>query len=795
MLRFFTSDLRRNIIKIVCLTLGLAIGFLLVAKIYFEETFDSFIPGCEDIYILTESFEINGEYREYYRIPGAIAPALERYSPLVESTTRSVNIIPNDTKVRTENGTILEVSGISMVDSCHFDVFPTTIIAGNPYETLAVKSNVMIPESLAAKMEGDPIGQELTLPEGNPDIRLIIGGIYKDYPLNSSLENAILLSLESIGLFTSFDGRENWMGNDYYTGYARLVEGTRAKELQPYVKQMLSDNIDSETLQMTNFNIGATPLIGHHLKGESRQTMIWIMSLLAIVILMCAGLNYLLVTIGQIGKRSKEMAIRKCYGTTDAKIFGRVIGESLFFLVVCIGLAILLVFCLSDVCHQLLGFTPRQLLTTSNVWIVEGSVCLLLLTVTGAIPAWVYCKTPVAHSFSSSVKNRKIWKLALLSVQFFASSLLLCMLVVIVRQYRHITTADIGIRYENIGVLELGYIPQSERSAIVSGLKALGVVEGVSSADDDFLSWGAGNNVWIGDDIEKEVNIADLYYANSDIVDVLGMKLLEGTTFDETTDSMTHQVLVEERFYDVMRKAGAEVEKGNLVGRSFNISEHVYEQAGITGHEYTVCGVIGNMKRGGFETENDDPRAAVIFPSQNIRGNVFIKFHHLDAESMGAAQQAVDKILNGKERYITPYKHWVMFRTESVKNFGLAVMLISISILLISLIGLAGYTSDEIQYRSKEIAIRKVSGYTAGQILQLFIKDIMKIALPATVLGGLVAIPIANRWISQFSQQAPLMPALNILCVSLLLITILCVVAANTLSIAKDNPVKHLYQE
>ena len=50
MMKFFTSDLRRNLTKILCLTVGLAIGFLLVAKVWFEQTYDAFFPDAESMW-------------------------------------------------------------------------------------------------------------------------------------------------------------------------------------------------------------------------------------------------------------------------------------------------------------------------------------------------------------------------------------------------------------------------------------------------------------------------------------------------------------------------------------------------------------------------------------------------------------------------------------------------------------------------------------------------------------------------------------------------------------------------
>ncbi|MDE7350102.1 MAG: ABC transporter permease, partial [Muribaculaceae bacterium] len=88
MFKFFTSDLRRNLIKILCLTVGLAVGFLLVAKIYFQQSYDSFFPDIDRIYRLTESVVQNGEYREYQNTPGGSAPELQRNISQIEKATR-----------------------------------------------------------------------------------------------------------------------------------------------------------------------------------------------------------------------------------------------------------------------------------------------------------------------------------------------------------------------------------------------------------------------------------------------------------------------------------------------------------------------------------------------------------------------------------------------------------------------------------------------------------------------------------------------------------------------------------
>ena len=133
--------------------------------------------------------------------------------------------------------------------------------------------------------------------------------------------------------------------------------------------------------------------------------------------------------------------------------------------------------------------------------------------------------------------------------------------------------------------------------------------------------------------------------------------------------------------------------------------------------------------------------------------------------------------------------------TEPVRNFGTSVMIVGIAIIVIALIGLIGYTSDEVQRRAKEIAIRKVTGTPAAKIVRLFCTDILKVALPSLLAGGALAIIVGRKWLSQFTEQVPLSPLSMALCIIALLLLLLSVVALNTLNVARGNPVDHLRNE
>ncbi len=788
MFKFFTSDLRRNFIKILCLTLGLSVGFLLVAKIYFEQSYDSFFPNINRIYRLTESVVQNGEYREYQNTPGGSAPELQRNISQIEKATR-FTVLTGDAVLKFEDGRKFDIPYVTLADTCLFDVLKTPIILGNPHEVLAVEDQVMIPRSLAEKIGGDVIGQRFSVLEWGDEYKVTIGGVYEDYPLNSTMKNAVYLALPTISIFM-YDGTENLLGNDRYTSYVLLSEGSDPNEVNSMIVNHLKTVIDEEeAFTVLDFKMWVRPMAGAYAKQDGIKTMSWMLGILALVMLMCAGLNYLLIAIGQLSARGKEMAIRKCFGTGRKPIFLMVMGESLFFLLISLELAILLAFCFSDLCKELLGYSPKELFTSGKVWLVEGLVCIGLMIITGIIPSIIYSRTPVAYAFRPAVHGRRIWKLALLAVQFMATGLVMCLLVLIGRQYNMIGNLDMGLEYENVGMFHRYPLSDEKTATVMKELMKQPFIEKVSSANNDPTAFPSGNNLWTEGRQDDNVNIGDMEFANPELFEVFGIPFVQGRNFSENADTTINEVIVEERMIDVFRKNFG-VTNTDLIGQKFYITGHGDWQI-----PYTIVGVVGNIHRGGFECDNIDNRAGVFFPSNNVRGNIFIRFTELTPENIATAQKILDSINDGDDILITPYKMRIDAKRSGIKKFGMSVMVVGIAIVLIALIGLIGYVADEVNRRAKEIAIRKVNGTSAQKIVRLFCIDVLKVAIPSLIAGGALAMVIGQRWLSQFTDRVSLSPLMMIICLLFLLLLIISVVVVNTLRLANSNPVDHLRSE
>ena len=79
---------RRNVLKIMTLGVGLAVGLVLASKVCFEKTFDDFYKDADRIYYLNEAIELNGRYQVYPQVAGGVAPKKKEYFPQIQQAPK-----------------------------------------------------------------------------------------------------------------------------------------------------------------------------------------------------------------------------------------------------------------------------------------------------------------------------------------------------------------------------------------------------------------------------------------------------------------------------------------------------------------------------------------------------------------------------------------------------------------------------------------------------------------------------------------------------------------------------------
>ena len=777
---------QHNWIKIVCLAVGLATGIVLIGKAGFEQSWDKFFPTSDRIYVVCEDIILDGEYKHYPQTAGAVAHGIKRYCPQVEAATRYTSfawdmpiVTDDDKRVRTN---------YALVDSCFFDVFPFRILVGNPKKTLSQVDCCMIPRSLAEKLMGienplDLVGKKIYY-----NIRggwaLTVGGIYEDIPLNSKLHGMeVMVSMPTITRIM-FDGRDNWVGNDRYESYVRLAKGIMPDDLKPQIEKMKRDNLPLDELKKAGVDLGFSvqPLVDYHTKDEGTRRMTWIVSILAAVLIGCAVMNYLLLVIGGISQRAKEMAVHQCYGAEARHIYQKVMKESVIHLLLSLILAALLLFLFKDTIEELVGAPLIVLLLTgSNIWLIV-STCLVVLLITGLVPSWIYTHIPLAAAFKNYNHSHRIWKLLLLGLQFASATFLIILLIVVGRQYRMMVNDDPGYDYSTLGSLLVDGVSIEQRQLAMDELRKLSSVKGVTMSYANLTQHQSGDNILLPGDDREYMNIADLYYVGDGYFDVMEIPLVSGRTFTEQTDTL-REVMVSRKFEERMKElAGWDQALGKqIICTSFQ-------------GPYTIVGVFEDTRIGSIT--NPDTRPSVCYYSRKPEQMHYILIRFQSMDGLEAANKLVKELVtDNPDISIVPYNQMVTELYTDAHRFRTTVMIGGLVALIIALIGLIGYLAGEIARRQKEIAIRKVNGARIADVLKLFHTDILRVALPAVVIGATGAWYVARLWLEQFSEKTTLSPIILVGGALAVIIVILSVVCLGCYRVASSNPVNYLKTE
>ena len=449
--------------KILCLAVGLALGSVMIAEVWYEKNYDTWFEGHERTYRVYLSFSMNGQEGESRFTSGATAMGLRKYCPQVEAATRWCELLGKGQFIAAGDKRIMERCRVA--DSCLFDVFPQTIIAGDVKKTLSQPFYCAVSRDLAERLGGveEAMGTRITSRDF-PKVSLTIGAVYEDFPLSSDLRNEhIFCSMATWNKVNDWDSPNNWVGNECYHAYVRLREGAKPDDIKIGVKKMIEENIDQNMLKEAGIELDYYLVKANevHMDSDFAKTMVMLLSVLSAVLLFSMVMNYLLIIIGNVLTRSREMAVRKCFGAGNGNILSITFSETLVHLILASVLATLLIYVCKGSIEQLLGAPVEVVVLNRGTWLL-AAILLAIIVVGGMVPAWLYSHVPVTSAFRGYHTSRRRWKLGLLAFQFVASATLVAMLVVIHRQYTMMMDRYMGYDYDRLAIVEVNGGQQDE---------------------------------------------------------------------------------------------------------------------------------------------------------------------------------------------------------------------------------------------------------------------------------------------------------------------------------------------
>ena len=326
-IRHLARRKRDSLVKVFALTSGIVAGMVLVAKIAFDLSYDRWIPGVENLYRIQSLYTTHvGTAEEntldYSHTLQPVAPTAAAEIPGVEAGT---SIYEAGERVVFISGERYEVKAI-YADTSFFSTMRLPVLSGDT-ESLGVKGNVFLSESLAWAMFGDedPSGRSIFTDKSMQEAKTVTG-IFRDIPANSHLDFDIVFSpMEEV----PWSG--DWDRGDGFTGYVRLSPGADPGAVDKALPEMMRRHMDMKLQSDMGYSFSAYIKPVKDLHTDDRETCqtLAVLGVFAFLLIVTVSLNYVLASVSSLDSRAMDIFRR---GARDRNMWKHVL---LFIQVAC----------------------------------------------------------------------------------------------------------------------------------------------------------------------------------------------------------------------------------------------------------------------------------------------------------------------------------------------------------------------------------------------------------------------------------------------------------------------------
>lgn len=780
-LRFALRYLRKlrggTVARITSLSLGLAVGLVIFSYANYTLSADRCFRDGDRIYQIWAHYtapEITG-YAPQLNAP--IAPAMGEEMPQIEAATRMLSTRLAEV-VRGDNSFAIRYT---LADTMFFDVLGFEVVQGDPHKALAQANQAMISESLARTIFGakDPVGQ-LLLFNGNDS--LTVSGIFRDPNPNQHLGKFNLLrSFEHANRHWT----TSWDGGDSFYSYIKLRPGATIAEVEAQLPAFIDRHEKRKEMEEWGETWHFFP-ISESSRITSPEAMIaWVLMALAALTLFVAAMNYVLISISTLVSRSKTIAMLKVGGARRSDIFRIFCSETAVLTLASTIIAAFLLWALQDQVRDITYTSFAELFALERIW-VPLLVIFAAFALAALIPAQIFTSIPVTLAFRGSADNRRRWKQALLVVEIVCCTFTLTLLLISVLQFDKLRNGDFGFEHDRIVYTHVR-TPLGNMSSTCDLLASMPEVES-AGATADVPIWGYSGNPCI-DENSKELLFSCRYtLCNEGYIPTMGMQIVAGRNFTPSGNPL--ETIVNETY---VRLRGWTLEEA--IGHRIADSQR---------DNYTIVGVVkdfrteiysGRVEPMVMRSYNEYYLREDITPERSSRYYVMMRLREMSPEALAAVQEKIENMPSENNHTLVVYDNLLGPELSEIRGFRNIIFTVSAITLLIALMGLIGYLSDEVRRRSKEIALRKVNGATAADVLRLLSRDVMWIAVPSVVAGAALSYWGADMLVSNFVERVPLAWWLFAACGVVVLGIIVAVQIVRTWRIANGNPIDMIKTE
>ncbi|GAB2638656.1 ABC transporter permease [Emticicia sediminis] len=750
-----------------------------------EVSFDKFHEKKDNLYQITCKITEKDGSESNYAIASMIqGPTFKEEIPEIEACVR---VKERDYIVKKGNETFYEMA--SWVDDNFFSVFSFPLIEGNPQTVFSNIHSIVLTEEIAEKYFGktNAIGKIMQLEIDNKFESFVVTGIAKNPPQNSSIKFKMLLSFK-YEQEKNFD--DHWLNLSYPT-YFVLNPKAKIKNVEAKMAQVFASKAGKEIQEEKKHGFdaklvyGVNPLLDMHLNTKylynseaSNPIYSYILSGIALFILLIACINFVNLTVAQSLRRGKEIGIRKVVGGERKQLIWQFLGESFVLCFIAFSLAFLLAQLTLPVFNEL----ANKRLSLSYLFdykLVVGLSLLFVFTVfaAGFYPSLVLSGFEPVKTLYSRFKfsDKKYLSKGLVVLQFSLATFMIITTFFIYNQFDYLTNKALGYNDKNLLIVSVGQDNNHQfQQTFKNEFSKIPGIQSIALRQNGF--WGTGSKA-----NNKDIPVA-FEHIDEGYLSTLQISLAAGRNFskDFPSDS-TNSVLVNEAY---VKEAGW---KGSGVGKTIDF---LNGQA----RKMQIVGVVKDYHYGSLR-EKIRPQLFSMEPNMSY-GRFFLR---IEPKNRPNAIKAIEKVYRSLVPY-RPFKYDYLedlnFKNyESEAKWKQIIAFGAILMIFISCIGLFGLTMLSIQQRTKEIGIRKVLGATIFQISSLLSRNYIGLVFIAFIVAVPAAWYATNKWLENFAYKIDISWQIFALAAILIIVIAFLTVSYQAIKAAVMNPVKSLKTE
>lgn len=796
-----------TLINIIGLATGMAAFVLIALFVSDEYSYDLHHKHAADIYRVTvKNYTAEGTVSRHWAF-GSAGHA-ERLKTDYPQITHAVRFYPWAFPDLTYGEQKFRGEPVIFTDAEVFDVFSFSFIIGNAENALKDLHSLVLTETTAIKIFGndwqekDILGEPVNLSRDENSTTFKVTGVIRDMPDQQHFHFDYLAPIRFVEMILGEQAISNVGGNYNWMTYIRTAPNTDISSLEKQANETFWDKYmgtfpsGAKARDYYDFHFQALKKIHltSNLEGEyetnGSQEQVYIFSVVGILLLLVACVNYMNIATSHYSRRMKEVGIRKVIGAYRSALIKQFLTESTLVTIFSLPLCILLIY---QALPHLNAFMDKSLTFNpiTNFDIFGILICLIagVGLFAGLYPATFLSRINLVNALKGEqTANVSKWNFRsfLVTFQYTVTIALIFAIAVIESQMTFIQRTDPG--YQRDQVLSLSLPRNLNNETFKNQLLAHPRIETASYssriptgrlAD----SWGA--RFFAGDSAISTSFRLPVVSVDPDFLKTYEIDLLAGENFREGMETRLGEDSIPPAHYIINHAAA----------KAFGY-EKPEEIVGMKlGYGNTEGRVIGVMDDFHFESMHSPIvpmlmlyvdhylRISLKIREGELRNTLdYIEKTYASFDPEGSANyRFVDELFN--EQY------------QQEERLSIMIKVFAVIAILIGCLGLVGMVGFIIETRLKEIGVRKVLGASTASIWMLISNRFLVLIAIAFLLAIPVAYWLMSGWLDNFVYRTSISIWIILLPVLAAAVLTLLAISYQTIKASLINPVECLKDE